>query len=115
MHPFAYYMKGQLERIGYQMEAIGEKPAAITMEFKGIAYMLHDRFAVVYLREAPADSELIRGVFDYHKMPVLFVVDHAALAGDLLAFVKDNKSPPAVDTRLTRHLLRAGVCLAWPR
>jgi len=93
MARFDQYITEQLNHIGYKINAVGDKPAAITMEFKHWN-PVNERFFVVYLRQAPTDSEQIREVFKFHNAPVLFVVDHSVMAAHLLAFVADGKAPP---------------------
>ncbi len=114
MDKFAYYIKHELERHGYQAEAIGEKPAAITMEFKGVgAIGFADRFAVVYLRQMPTEAapELIRSVFDYHKMPVLFVVNESLVIAHQLEYTTLSKAPPLWLRAL--HAIYYGRIYTW--
>lgn len=114
MTTFDHYIVGRLRHIGYGLEAIGEKPAGITMEFKGLgATGFANTFAVVYLRQASSEAaaDHIRAVFEYHKKPVLFVVDESLVEVIKAAIPTEKIAPPLWFRAL--HAIYYGRVYVW--
>jgi len=109
MDKFAYYIKNELERIGYVAQSIGEKPAGVTVEFKTLTGS--DHFFVVYIRQAIQDPELIRQVFTFHNIPILFVVDSEQVEAHIQNYTVNGKAPPLWLRAL--HAIYYGRIYTW--
>lgn len=111
MDIFEKYITGSLEQIGYKKQDSASGTHSIRVTFKSISQSVDDTFHVMYIRQPPDNSDEVKGVFDFYKKPMLFVIDHQAMADDLLAFVQHGKALPLWIRAL--HAIYYGRIYTW--